>query len=79
MDGPSEAFEVNELVLFSALRIGYRYQKADGGLFFKAGLTPLLGAVINRYIKNPRVFYASGFEPFVYPWIGIGIGYTLKN
>jgi len=45
------------------LRIGYRYQKAEEGIFYKAAFTPF-------HYKD------SGFLPLIMPWIGIAIGYT---
>lgn len=57
------------------LRIGYRHQKREGGLFYKVGLTPLAGFVFdvrkNSNNTNP--------ENFAYPWIGAAIGWTLKS
>jgi len=58
---------------FATSRIGYRYQRREGGFFLKAGLTPLFELfVINRDPINIEY-------PKVYPWVGLGIGYTLKS
>jgi len=57
---------------FATSRIGYRYQRRDGGFFLKAGITPLFELfVINRDPAN--IDY-----PKLYPWAGLGIGYTFK-
>ncbi len=32
---------IHDFILISALRIGYRYQKNDGGLFFKSWIDPI--------------------------------------
>ncbi|WP_210486097.1 hypothetical protein [Rufibacter aurantiacus] len=49
-------------------RIGYRYQKSDGGLFFKAGFTPLIAFKKDYNSINPK---------HVYPWAGLAFGYTI--
>lgn len=46
------------------IRIGYRYQKPEGGMFCKIGLTPL-------YVQN----FMGG--PALIPWGGFAIGWTL--
>jgi hypothetical protein len=51
-------------------RIGYRYQKENGGVFFKAGFTPIIRFKKDWESYNPK---------YVYPWGGLAIGYTLKN
>jgi hypothetical protein len=48
------------------LRVGYRYQKKQGGLFFKIGFTPLI-------IED---FYFSDSRFTLFPWGGLGIGLT---
>ena len=56
-------------------RVGYRFQKPDGGLFLRVGYTPLyqlssgLSDVRNQW-KNPR--------DRLLHWFGLGIGHTLK-
>ena len=50
-------------------RIGYRFQSPQGGLFFKAGLTPFVSLGEAKDFLPARVI----------PWAGIGIGYTLKK
>jgi hypothetical protein len=46
--------------IFLLLRIGYRYQKQDGGLFIKSSLTPLYSLEVNQFL----------------PWAGIVVGWT---
>lgn len=48
------------------IRIGYRYQKPDGGLFFKVALTPLL-------TKSYPIF---GENLTAIPWGGLSVGWT---
>jgi len=45
------------------LRIGYRYQKAEEGIFYKAAFTPF-HITDNSYI------------PLIMPWIGLAVGYS---
>lgn len=54
--------------LFGVIRIGYRYQKANGGFFWKAGFTPFFR--IKEYGKISVPF-------FVLPIAGIGFGYSI--
>jgi hypothetical protein len=45
LDINSETFEFSEKVVFDAfipLRVGYRYQKPEGGFFFRVGYTPII-------------------------------------
>jgi len=46
---------------FIPIRIGYRYQKPNGGLFYKIGFTPLLS-------KSYPIF-GEGFS--IIPWAGL--------
>jgi len=50
--------------------IGYRYQKKQGGLFFKAHFLVFKGNGISGDVFS---LYGAFF-----PWIGIGIGHTFK-
>lgn len=55
-------------------RIGYRYQKTNGGVFFKVGFTPSV-----RFIKG-RGYIASANSAIGYILsAGLSIGYTLKH
>lgn len=45
LDINSETFEFSEKVVYDAfipLRVGYRYQKPEGGFFFRFGYTPII-------------------------------------
>lgn len=45
----SETFELSDKVVFGAVipvRIGYRYQKPEGGFFFRIGYTPLFNVPV---------------------------------
>lgn len=52
------------------LRTGYRYQKLNGGFFFKAS------AMIFLYVYDSRVTNSGNDHQVLYPWGGIGIGYS---
>ena len=52
--------------LFIPFRIGYRYQRQDGGLFVKAGLVPLVS------IYDFEKYYTKKS----YVWLGLGLGYS---
>ncbi|WP_207432032.1 hypothetical protein [Sabulibacter ruber] len=63
-------FDRTNYSIFPLVRLGYRYQRSDGGLFFKAGFTPIIQTRKDiKYITD---------SPLA-PWGGIAIGYTLKN
>jgi len=47
------------------VKVGYRYQKPDGGLFLRANLLAV-------YRPN------EAFKPNIYPSFGFGIGYSLQ-
>jgi len=58
-----------ENILIYSLRVGYRYQKPEGGFFFKIGFVPLY----DFYVENPAP------DAPHYTWFlsgGIGFGYT---
>lgn len=52
------------------LRTGYRFQKPDGGIFFRAGFLVIFPAA-----------YSEGtyFTKHVIPWGGVSLGYTFKK
>ncbi|GHV43705.1 hypothetical protein FACS1894180_3590 [Bacteroidia bacterium] len=54
------------------LRIGYRYQRENGGLFWKIAFVPLFGE--GMYFPVGK----EGKIPF-FPSFGVSIGYTFKN
>jgi len=60
------------LFLISTARLGYRYQRKDGGFFFKAGWTPQFNKAY-RFGNSPFPKNYSYFEPIMG---GIGAGYT---
>jgi len=62
-DFPAES----EKAFWATLRLGYKYQKPEGGLFIRAGFTPLIK------IKQYSVLAE---ETNFLPLLGLGIGYT---
>lgn len=56
--------------LMSSFRIGYKYQKPEGGIFFRVGLTPLVKLKEFSSLDDGEIFYKF------WPLIGIGAGYT---
>lgn len=65
-----EGSDVTQIMCLPAARVGYRYQKRDGGFFFKTGLTPMLQIKDSQYKYNKT----QGIL-----WAGIAFGYTLKD
>ena len=53
-------------------RLGYRYQKTDGGLFFRIGINGIL-------TKDYSGVYNDLITKRFIPWAGISIGLTFKN
>ena len=72
---PVRENQVREFALITALRIGYRHQKPEGGLFYRFGFTPLAGVVIDLDTK----FNFKTAEKFGYPFISAAIGWTMKG
>ncbi len=70
---PLSETRIRELAVVGVPRIGYRYQKPEGGLFFKTGFTPMAGLLYN--LRDRRWATQSAF---VYPLVGLAIGHTLK-
>lgn len=56
--------------IYSTIRIGYKYQKPTGGLFFRVGFTPM----IMIYRLSDRKISGENFIPSA----GIGLGYTFR-
>ena len=56
------------LKTIAVFRLGYRYQKENGGFFWKAGLTPLYEITNNN---DERMIVPNMF--------GIAVGYTLRK
>ena len=64
--------EQKTLFITSTARIGYRYQRKDGGFFFKAGWTP-------QYTKAYRLgesLFPKKYSYFSFIMVGIGAGYS---
>lgn len=67
-------------------KIGYRFQRPQGGLFFKATATPMIDLLsVNTYksgTTKSRSFSTlsnvAGLEYPAFPWPGLSIGYTFK-
>ena len=55
------------------VRIGYRYQKRQGGFFLKTGFTPFF----TIYSKSERQQHNS--KGNLMPFLGLALGYTLKR
>jgi len=68
-----------DYVKFAVLRIGYRYQKDEGGTFFKAAFTPLAGFSWNNASDFNLRNMAPGRSGFAYPMIALAVGYTIKK
>lgn len=67
-------------------KIGYRFQRPQGGLFFKATATPMIDLLsVNTYksgSNKSRSFSTlsnvAGLDYPAFPWPGLSIGYTFK-
>jgi len=59
----------NETLAILALRAGFRYQRPNGGFFFKAGFTPLYNFYVDHPLPNTN-YFSWFFLP------GIAFGYT---
>lgn len=67
LDINSETFEFSDKVVFGAfipLRVGYRYQKPEGGFFFRVGYTPIINVPV-------RAGKSWSFDPY---WAGVSFG-----
>jgi hypothetical protein len=55
-------------ILFGSLRIGYKFQKTEKGVFYKIMCTPIfkIYEFSNLFVQSPSIF----------PLIGIGAGYS---
>jgi len=60
------AYDFNSGDLIIPFRIGYRFQKHDGGLFCKVGFTP--------FLTRSYPIFGDGFS--LIPWGGLAIGWT---
>lgn len=80
----------NEFYSFFTPKVGYRYQKPDGGIFFRATFTPPVagfnrigsiqgGKVIVEMEPYNEIFSSAAFfGRKVFPWAGLSIGWTIK-
>ncbi len=64
-----DLLKLYDVYAFSGIRIGYRYQVLDGGLFFRLGFIP--------YIHFPKFMNSRKEYPIV--WMGLSVGYTFKK
>ncbi len=67
LDLVSGTFEFRDKVVFGAfipLRVGYRYQKPEGGFFFRVGYSPIIDF-------PPRTGGNWSFNPY---WAGVSFG-----
>lgn len=64
--GLGVAYDFNSGDFVIPIRIGYRFQKPEGGLLCKIGFTPLL--------TNSYSIFGEGFS--LIPWGGLAIGWT---
>ena len=81
-DGQGQIFEIVDQKInwvFITGRIGYRYQKPNGGFFFRVGFTPLFQIIDKRKDKYYGMYAQPGPSMSILPFGGIGIGYTFKN
>ena len=67
--------------LYFSPKIAYRYQKNNGGLFFKFTLTPFSGGITKKSIdlENHSYFYCidrNGFLNSLSHWVGLSAGFT---
>lgn len=80
-----------EIYTYFTPKIGYRFQKAEGGFFMRVTLTPPV-AGINKIGSTKGELYDQGwgdsyeyfrnaaFFPYrAFPWAGVSFGYTLKK
>lgn len=78
-----------EQYLFATSRVGYRFQKQQGGWFFKIGFTPLMPviwedkSIYKGENPYPSITHSQGWglrtnDKVVQLWGGVGVGYTLK-
>jgi len=66
-----DIFKIYDIYSYPVLRIGYRFQKPNGGFFFRTGL--LLYFVKNEFITDYSNYSNNK------TWISLGFGYTFKN
>jgi hypothetical protein len=67
-------------------KIGYRFQRPNGGLFFRATVTPMIAILNVSSIKYNNETYrqfstlnnVAGLGYAAFPWPGLSMGYTFK-
>jgi hypothetical protein len=67
-------------------KIGYRFQRPQGGLFFRATATPMIDLLsVNTYKSGSNksrgfstLSNVAGLDYAVFPWPGLSIGYSFK-
>ncbi|MDI1354965.1 MAG: hypothetical protein PSX36_08605 [bacterium] len=80
----------NDFYSFFTPKVGYRFQKSAGGIFFRATLTPPIAGVnkiggvkggkYNSDWSYTEYFTGAAFFGYrAFPWAGLSIGWTLKK
>ena len=77
---------VSDFYTYLTPKIGYRFQRPNGGLFFRATATPMIDILnVSTYkFGNEKSRNFSSFNNVVgigyaaFPWPGMSIGYTFK-
>jgi hypothetical protein len=77
---------VSDFYTYLTPKIGYRYQRPNGGLFLRATVTPMIDILnVRTYtFGNEKSRNFSSFNNVVglgyavFPWPGLSIGYTFK-
>jgi hypothetical protein len=80
MVGRDESYEgeyatANYIEGITSIRLGYRYQQKNGGMFYKIGWTPGYGKVYELSNDLSQKAKDKYFIPYNF---GFGIGYTFK-
>lgn len=84
----NEKFDNVNLFFYLTPKIGYRFQKHEGGFFFRATLTPPVAGFniwnyssTSSYSKTPytELFTSAAFfGSRIFPWAGLSFGYTFN-
>ena len=78
-------FSTNYYVYFTP-KLGYRFQRPQGGVFFRATATPMVDILNARTDKSENKTYrnfstfnnVAGLGYAMFPWPGLSVGYTFK-
>jgi hypothetical protein len=83
-NGSNDQFNDNIDVVYFNLKAGYRYQKPEGGFFFRYTLTPIIPLYTkdssktddgtNNFNTTYSDFSSSSLKFF--PWMGVSFGYS---